>query len=270
MENRLQPQWRPAPAIRLSFALHAAGAAGLLIAPGAWPWIVGALAGNHLVLAIAGLFPRSRMLGQNMLRLPAPAIARRECAITFDDGPNPEVTPAVLDILDRYRVKASFFCVGRRAAAHPELVREIARRGHSVENHSDAHSSAFGFFGPWRLRRELEAAQRTLAGLAGSPPQFFRAPMGIRSPMLDPVVCRLGLRYITWTRRGFDTVTPDPRTVLDRLTRNLAAGDILLLHDGKPLIASKSRPVVLDVLPALLERALAAGLNPVSLPMAMR
>lgn len=270
MENPAGRTWKPAPAIRLSFGLHAAAVAGLVVAPGAWPWIVAGLAGNHAALALAGLLPRSRLLGQNMLRLPDAAVARGECAITFDDGPNPAVTPAVLDILDRCQVKASFFCVGRRAAAHPQLVREIARRGHSVENHSDTHSNAFGFFGPRRLRREIESAQRTLAELAGSPPRFFRAPMGIRSPMLDPVVSRLGLRYVTWTRRGFDTVTPNAATVLARLTRNLAAGDILLLHDGKPVIAARGAPVVLQVLPALLDRVLAAGLKPVSLPMAMR
>jgi hypothetical protein len=91
--------------------------------------------------------------------------------------------------------------------------------------------------------------------------------MGIRNPLLDPVIARLGLRYITWTRRGFDTVSSDPAVVLERLTRKLSAGDILLLHDRQ---ARSRRAIVLDVLPALLEKIAAAGLKPVSLPEAMR
>ena len=90
--------------------------------------------------------------------------------------------------------------------------------------------------------------------------------MGIRNPLLDPVIARLGLRYITWTRRGFDTVAGDPAAVLQRLTRKLAAGDILLLHDRR---ARNQRALVLEVLPALLEKIAAAGLKPVSLPQAM-
>jgi hypothetical protein len=90
--------------------------------------------------------------------------------------------------------------------------------------------------------------------------------LGIRNPLLDPVIAQLGLRYITWTRRGFDTVAGDPAVVLDRLTRKLSAGDILLLHDRR---SRNRRAIVLDVLPALLDRIAAAGLKPVSLPQGM-
>jgi hypothetical protein len=90
--------------------------------------------------------------------------------------------------------------------------------------------------------------------------------MGIRSPLLDPIVSRLGLRYITWTRRGFDTVAGNPEIVLKRLVRKLTAGDVLLLHDCK----TRRGTHVLQVLPALLKRIGAAGLRPVSLPDAMR
>ncbi len=259
--------WRPGFALQISLGLHAGALVGLIVRPQWWPEMLIGIALNHVALALIGMWPRSRSLGSNMLRLPAAAVQRKEVALTFDDGPDPDVTPKVLDILESHGAHASFFVVGERAAAHPELVREIARRGHSVENHSLRHSGFFGFFG-WRaLKREIGATQEIVAGLTGSAPSFFRSPMGIRNPLLDPVVTKLGLRYISWTRRGFDTVTADPAVVLKRLERKLSAGDILLMHDRKT--RGGSAPV-LQVLPALLDRIAAAGLKPVSLPLAMR
>lgn len=259
--------WRPGIAVRLTFLFHLAAVIALLARPTWWPWVVAALVANHLALALIGMWPRSRLLGDNMLRLPDAAARRGEIAVTFDDGPHPEVTPKVLDILDRYGAKASFFCVGEKAAAHPDIVREIVRRGHTIENHSMRHSVFFGFFGPAALRGDIGAAQSVLGGIAGRPPQFFRAPMGIRSPLLDPVMARLGLHYVSWTRRGFDTIARDPAVVLERLSDDLAAGDILLLHDRPSL---HGEPIVFAVLPALLQKLSAAALRPVSLPMALR
>jgi len=259
--------WRPGIAVRLTFLFHLAAMIALLAWPAWWPWVVTALVANHLTLGLIGMWPRSRLLGDNMLRLPDEAARRGEIAVTFDDGPHPEVTPKVLDILDRYGAKASFFCVGEKAAAHPDIVREIVRRGHTIENHSMRHSGFFGFYGPAALRREIGAAQSVLGGIAGRPPRFFRAPIGIRNPLLDPVMARLGLHYVTWTRRGFDTIARDPAVVLKRLLEGLAAGDIVLLHDRQSVHGG---PIVLTVLPALLEKLSAAGLKPVSLTMAMR
>ena len=259
--------WRPGIAIWLSAGLHISALLALIVRPPWWPSILLAVFVNHVVLALIGLWPRSRLLGDNMLRLPGAAANRNEIALTFDDGPDPDVTPKVLDILDSHGAKASFFVIGDKAAAHPELVREIVKRGHSIENHSRGHSHFFGFFGWTALRQDIATAQEIVAGITGRSPAFFRSPMGIRNPMLDPVIARLGLRYITWTRRGFDTVAGDPAVVLDRLTRNMSAGDILLLHDRR---SRDQRAIVLEVLPALLDRIATAGLKPVSLPLAMR
>jgi len=250
-------RWRPAPAIHVSVFLHAAAAVWLVAHPPAWAWVLGVLGANHLALFLAVLWPRGQLLGPNLVRLPASAERRREVSLTFDDGPDPDVTPRVLDLLDRYHAKASFFCIGENAAAQPELVKEIARRGHSVENHSYRHHRAFAFFGISRLKREVDAAQSTVASITGRAPVFFRAPAGFRSPFLDSVLAPRGLRYVSWTRRGFDAVSTDPRRILKRLTRGLAAGDVLLMHD--------SAPVVLAVLPALLEQLSARGLKAVSL-----
>ncbi|HEX7812594.1 MAG TPA: polysaccharide deacetylase family protein [Burkholderiales bacterium] len=259
--------WQPGIAIRLSFVFHLACLAAAVMRPHLWLWALAAIVANHVVLGLIGMWPKSRMLGPNMLRLPEAAARRGEIALTFDDGPDPEITPQVLELLDRYQAKASFFCVGRRIAAHPDIVREIVRRGHSVENHSHRHSGFFGFLGLRSLRGEITAAQTVITAVTGRSPAFFRSPMGIRNPFLDPVMAKLGLTYISWTRRGFDTVAKNPQAVLRRLTRDLAAGDILLLHDRRMRLVD---PPVLEVLPLLLQNIAAAGLKPVSLPMAMR
>lgn len=210
------------------------------------------------------MWPQSRLLGPNLVRLPAASAARGEVALTFDDGPDPLVTPAVLDLLDEEAAQATFFCIGRRAAAYPGLLREIVRRGHGVENHSDTHPFAFGAYGPVALHRELSRAQQLIADITGDAPRFFRAPMGLRSPLLDPVLHGLGLRLVSWTHRALDGVRGDAGAGLRGLTRRLAPGDILLLHDGNAARAA-GRPVVLEILPALLGRMTALGLRSVRL-----
>jgi peptidoglycan/xylan/chitin deacetylase (PgdA/CDA1 family) len=262
--------WRPTPAIRVSIAVHLTGLAGVALDPVSWNYIAAALAGNHLALGLAGMWPRSTLLGSNLRRLPEDAASRREIALTFDDGPDPIVTPRVLDVLDQYQAKASFFCVGSKAAVYPAIIQDMVRRGHSVENHTHRHPAAFATYGVGRLRREIEESQKTLTEICGRKPAFFRAPAGVRSPLLDPVLARLGLQYVSWTRRGFDTVDHNPLTVLNRLSHKLAAGDVLALHDGPPKAARNKAPVVLEVLPRLMDKVEARKLKPVSLRTACR
>lgn len=264
-----QVPWSMPPLLRATVGVHL-GAAGLLaVAPQAWPWSLGLLLANHAVLSAVGLWPRSRWLGPNVVRLPADSAQRREVALTIDDGPDPQVTPQVLDLLDAHGVRATFFCIAARAAQHPALVRDIVARGHSVQNHSHAHRHTFSLLGPRGFARELARAQDTLAALTGVRPTCFRAPAGLRNPFLDPVLHRFGLALVSWTRRGFDTREAAPERVLKRLTRGLAAGDILLLHDGNAARDAQSRPVVLQVLPPLLAAVRAAGLHGVTLPEAL-
>ncbi|HEX4152410.1 MAG TPA: polysaccharide deacetylase family protein [Steroidobacteraceae bacterium] len=260
-----RPRWAPAPLIYASAALHAGAAVATLVSPPLWPWTLGAVALNHAALTGAGLWPKSRWLGPNWIRLPAAATARREVAITIDDGPDPEVTPRVLSLLGVYGARATFFCVGERVERHPELAREIVRLGHAVENHSQRHRHAFSLMGPGRIEREILEAQRSIAGVTGQSPGFFRAPAGLRNPFLDPVLSRHGLRLVTWTHRGFDTVTGDSDQVYGRLSRSLQAGDILLLHDGHAARGRLGTPVIVEVLPRLLETLRDRQLEPVTL-----
>lgn len=258
-------RWRPSPFIVASAALHFAVALLWVATPSQWRQWVALLVFNHLLIAAIGLWPRSHWLGSNWTRLPAAAIARGEIAITIDDGPDPAVTPRVLELLEREKVAATFFCIGARAQQHAELCREIVRRGHALENHSQQHRHTFSLRGYRALRAEIDAAQQTLAAVSGCAPQFFRAPAGLRNPFLDPVLAHAGLQLAAWTRRGFDTQCRDAQTVLRRLTRNLRAGDILLLHDGHAARTDAGEPVILAVLPPLLTAIRAAGLTPVTL-----
>ncbi len=262
-------RWRPTPLIAGSIGLHGVAALAMFLGPEAWLWSLGAVAGNHAVLTLFVLWPRSSMIGRNISRLPAAAIARGEIALTFDDGPDAEVTPRVLDLLEARGVRATFFCIAEKAARHPEILREITRRGHAVENHSSAHQVTFAMLGLGGIRREIAAAQRTLAELSGQPPRYFRSPAGFRSPLLDPVLHDMGIRLVSWTRRGYDTRRTDVNFVAERLLRGLAPGDVLLLHDGHSARTPSGTPVVLDVLPRVLDAVQRQGLRPVTLAQAI-
>lgn len=249
---------------QVSLAVHALSAGILLLAPERWPAPVSALVLNHLAIAWASMWPRSRLLGANMTRLAEPAAGL--VALTFDDGPDPEVTPAVLDLLDRQEARASFFFVGKKVEAHPALAAEVVARGHTVENHSYSHPHTFAFRGPAALEREVRCAQEAITQATGRPPRYFRAPAGIRNLWLEPCLRRSGLALVSWTRRGFDTVTRDATRVASRLARGLRSGDILLLHDGASARDAAGRPVVLGALPLLLEALARRSLRATSLP----
>jgi peptidoglycan-N-acetylglucosamine deacetylase len=138
-------------------------------------------------------------------------------------------------------------------------------RGHRVENHGESHSHAFALFGPGRMRADIAAAQGALSDITGQAPQFFRPTAGLRNPFLEPVLAGLGLQLASWTRRPFDTARGDPQAAMQHLTRNLAPGDILLLHDGHAALTPTGVPVVLAVLPDFLKTVHQQGLKPVTL-----
>jgi len=261
-------RWQRPAAVDASVGVHLCAGVAALTLPGAEWWSLGVLAANHAVLTGAGLLPRSALLGPNLRRLPdagLPASHAGRVALTFDDGPDPEVTPVVLDQLDAAGARATFFCIADEARRYPALTREIVARGHSVQNHSTSHRHHFSLLGPRGFEREIGDAQAMVADLTGVAPHCFRAPAGLRNPLLDPVLHRLDLHLVSWTRRAFDTVDGHAPRVLARLLRGLAAGDILLLHDGHARRGRSSRAVVLEVLPTLLEHLQAAGLRTATL-----
>ncbi|MES2364996.1 MAG: polysaccharide deacetylase family protein [Pseudomonadota bacterium] len=257
--------WQPTPLIHASIALHVLAAILVIAEPAQWRWALGAVLANHALLTLLGLWPRSHWLGSNWTRLPAAATARNEIALTIDDGPDPIVTPQVLDMLDRYAIQATFFCIGEKAAQYPDLCREIVQRGHAVENHSQYHRHHFAMMGYVGFRRELQAAQDTLTTITGQRPLFFRAPAGLRNPFLDPALAQLDLQLASWSARGFDTRINDAERIKAKLLDGLWAGSILLVHDGNAARTSSGIPVILDVIPAVLAAASTAKLRFVTL-----
>ena len=249
-------RWRPTPLLAGSALAHLIGLGVLAMAPRVWPWLLGGSLVDHVLMAGAGCWPKSRLLGPNLTRLNGEGECESGVALTFDDGPDPEITPQVLDLLDAAGHKATFFFVGERALEHPLLVQQVAQRGHSIQNHSHCHSHLFAFYGPRRLGAEIDRAQSAISQITGVTPHLFRAPAGVRGPLLEPVLARRGLFLASWTRRGFDAVRRNSDKILSRLVDGLNAGDVLLLHDGtffRRGSAGAASPPVLNALPGLIE-----------------
>ena len=255
-------RWRPTIAVKLSAGVHGTAAGLLAVRPGWWPGLLATVLADHILLGAAGMCPRTQLLGPTVSRLPQP---HRAVALSFDDGPDPAVTPRVLDQLAAAGATATFFCIGERALRHKALVRRIVAEGHAVENHTLTHKLHFAFLMGSALRREIVDAQSALADVAGIAPLWFRAPMGIRGPQLDPVLHRAGLHLMAWSRRGYDTHSADADRVLGRLVGGLTPGDILLMHDGNCARRAGGEAVVLAVLPRLLDHLRASGLAAVPL-----
>jgi peptidoglycan/xylan/chitin deacetylase (PgdA/CDA1 family) len=222
---------------------------------------------DHVAMVAAGLTPRSTLLGPTLTRLAPEAVARGEVALTFDDGPDPEVTPRVLDLLDRAGARGTFFLIGERVARHPGLAAEIVARGHGVANHTHTHPAHFSVLLPGGLGAEIDRAQEAIERACGVVPRWFRPPAGFRSFLLEPVLARRDLHLAAWTRRGYDTRDGRATVVLQRLGRDLAPGDVLLLHDGNAAREpGTGRPVVLPVLERLLGEMGERGLRGMALP----
>lgn len=194
-------------------------------------WRIGlpAMLASHLPFLWGTLRPQSRLFGPALMRLPI----EEPCVwLTIDDGPSNDTSP-LLDLLDAHGAKATFFLVGERAAARPELVREIARRGHGIGNHSTTHPSAwFWALGPRRMRMEIERCQAILRGITGTAPRWFRAVVGMANPFVSAPLRDHGLARAAWNARGFDAVAQDPARIVARIERDLAPGTIVLLHEG--------------------------------------
>jgi peptidoglycan-N-acetylglucosamine deacetylase len=177
----------------------------------------------------------------------------RAVALTFDDGPDVQSTPRVLDILAEKRVAATFFVVGQRATSHPDLLRRAHKMGHVIGNHSHTHSLLFHFCHGSGLRREIGACNRAIRAAIGLEPRLFRAPQGLKTPALGDVLSELGMTPIGWQTRGMDYVIRDPERIARRIIRGAADGAVLLLHDGGGLQGSTDRTATIVALPLVID-----------------
>jgi peptidoglycan-N-acetylglucosamine deacetylase len=199
--------------------------------------------GAAVLTAYAAVNRRSQLFGPTVFHTDSP----RALALTFDDGPNPAITPKLLDLLARYNARATFFVVGKLARECPALVKETASRGHVVGNHTDTHPNLL-FTGPEETWKELLRCTDAIQHATWSAPQWFRPPYGYRSPWLSEIVHRQGMRTMLWTLIPGDWRVKPNAWLIERMkpiaahAQNLpprnsrpaktSPGDVLCLHDG--------------------------------------
>jgi peptidoglycan/xylan/chitin deacetylase (PgdA/CDA1 family) len=217
-------------------------------------WMIAAPAFLTTAAAAAGIaaygavYPRSQLFGATICRTNSP----RKLALTFDDGPNPAITPKLLDLLDRFKARATFFVIGKHARECPDLLKETAARGHVIGNHTDAHPNLF-WLKPDQITVELRCCNFSIVAATGAPPRWFRPPFGFRNPWVIPTARELNQRVVMWSlipgdwmATSSEWLIPRMGRIAERAKRNLSAsgaaegttnrvsstGDILCLHDG--------------------------------------
>jgi len=182
-------------------------------------------------------------------------------ALSFDDGPDPEVTPAVLDALAEHGARATFFAIGRLLEAHPTVARRIAAEGHELGNHSWRHSRWQNFFGSSAQTREIARGARAIAAVTGrSTRPLYRPPIGLKSPPFARAAYQARLTLVGWSLRSRDTQTRDPERIAARVLGRIRPGDIVLLHDGHDR-PGLHRPACAQAVPLILQGLREKGLE---------
>lgn len=201
---------------------------------------------THLGIFIWGIFDLRLQFFIRARRRGRPG--DRRLAITFDDGPDPALTGAVLDVLRTHEVKATFFVVGERAQRYPELVWRMYEEGHVVACHDFYHSSALNFRMTARMTREIDQARRLLHGIIGRTPRLYRPPNGLTNPHLPRALAGLSMECVGWSRSVRDAGNVR-RQVLGRISELAAPTQIIMLHDV--LLAPENRELVIERIGAL-------------------
>jgi peptidoglycan/xylan/chitin deacetylase (PgdA/CDA1 family) len=157
---------------------------------------------------------------------------RRQVALTFDDGPDPRTTPVIASALERAGGRATFFCIGRHAAAHRDLAAALAAAGHELGNHSWSHPRTLNLRSRRTMADEIARGSETLRDIAGGPEPLYRPPIGLKNPALASIAAARGLRVVTWSLHGHDTGGAAPEAIAARVLARVRPGDIVCLHDG--------------------------------------
>ena len=193
-------------------------------------WVsIAAFVGYAALVILGVLRPSLQMFAEVLWRGPEGA---RGVALTFDDGPHPESTLAVLDMLDRASAKATFFVIGEKATRWPDVIREIVKRGHLLGVHGNKHDRLLSLRSLSRVRADLASAIEELTKLTGERPRFYRPPVGQTNPRIARAAREHGLTIVGWSVRGRDGVRADPARIASRVVTNVGDRSIVLLHDA--------------------------------------
>ena len=241
------------------------------------PWLIGVPAAAALAgatTAFGAVHPRSQMFGATICRTASP----RQLAITFDDGPNPAITPKLLDLLDRFQAQATFFVIGRFVRECGGLTKEIAERGHLLANHTEKHPNLF-WLTLGAVRDELQRCQDALLDATGSDARFFRPPYGFRNPWVVSTARDLGMQTVLWTLLPGDWRAHSSEWLAERM-RPIAkhverasgrrTGDVICLHDGAHRALGGDRSHTLSALEYWFPRWRDLGLKFVTISQAVK
>lgn len=218
--------------------------------------------GIGVVGSVATWHRNSPIWGAALGRLPG---REAHVAITFDDGPNPEATPRILDVLAADGVTATFFLLGRHVERWPALAARVAAEGHTLGNHGYWHRKLH-VRTPAYVREDLERGTNAIENATGIRPNLFRAPHGFRSPWVTPIARSLGQRTVGWTLGVWDSARPGSAEIARRAVEGSVRGTILLLHDGDGYDELGDRRQTADALPAIVRGLRAKGLQFVPVP----
>ena len=185
--------------------------------------------------------------------------------MTFDDGPNPDATPLILDTLREKRVRATFFILGSHAERWPELVRRIAREGHQIGNHGYFHRKQ-QFKSPFYVSRDIRLGIRAIKRAGGPAPRYFRAPHGFRSPWTTPIASSYGERTVGWSLGVWDSDCPGVDEIVRRTLEGVEPGSIILLHDGDGYNPDGDRTQTAAALPLIIDSLKEQGYEFATLP----
>jgi peptidoglycan/xylan/chitin deacetylase (PgdA/CDA1 family) len=190
---------------------------------------------------------------------------RKVVALTFDDGPNPNATPLILDTLAEKGVRATFFVLGSHAERWPELVRRICNEGHQIGNHGYFHRK-LQFKSPFYVSRDIRLGIRAIRRAGAPAPRYFRAPHGFRSPWTTPIASSYGERTVGWSLGVWDSDRPGVDEIVRRTLEGVSPGSIVLLHDGDGYNPDGDRLQTAAALPQIIDQLKEQGYEFKTLP----
>jgi peptidoglycan-N-acetylglucosamine deacetylase len=240
------------------------------------PWLLappGVLAAAGGIVGYAAAHPASQLFGPTLRR----TSSAKKLAITFDDGPNPAITPQLLHLFERHSGHATFFVIGDFVKKSPALARETSAGGHSLGNHTYTHPNLFKC-GPAEIRAQLQHCNDAIGEVTGVTPKWFRPPYGLRNPWVIPVAQRIGLQAVLWTlitqdwkAKSKEWLIPRMAPIASHARENVARhGDILCLHDGDHRYLNADRRCTLAALEYWMPRWRDLGLEFVTIDEAVR